>query len=148
MVLPERLWDAVNKIQDTLLVCPPAVSQHAALAAARVGRAYARSAVEALDCTRQAIHRALTSPGVPCDTPAPAGAFYFFIRVRSALDPLHLAERLIREHRVAAMPGSAFGAMEGCYLRVSYGALEERTAAEGIERLTSGLRAIVGSGLR
>ena len=42
------------------------------------------------------------------------------------------ALRLIREHRVAVMPGTAFGAAEGCHLRVSYGALDERTAAEGI----------------
>ncbi len=145
MVIPALLWDAVNKIQDTLLVCPPAVSQHAALAAARVGQAYARAGIESLDRTRQAIHRELTSRDVPCDTPVATGAFYYFIRVRSTLDPLQLVERLVREHKVAVMPGSAFGAARGCYLRVSYGALDERTAAEGIGRLTAGLRAIVGS---
>ena len=37
MVIPESLWDAVNKIQDTILICAPAVSQHVALAALRVG---------------------------------------------------------------------------------------------------------------
>ena len=40
MVVPAGLWDAVNKIQDTLLICPPAASQCAAAAALRVGRAY------------------------------------------------------------------------------------------------------------
>jgi aspartate/methionine/tyrosine aminotransferase len=148
MVLPESLWDAVNKIKDTLLVCPPAISQHAALAAARVGAAYARPAVEALNRTRQALFRALTTPGVPCDTPAAMGAFYYFVRVRTALDPLRLVERLIREHHVAVMPGTAFGAAGGCHLRVSYGSLDERTAADGVGRLTAGLRAIVGSGSR
>ncbi len=39
MVIPEQLHDAVNKIQDTILICPPAVSQHAAMAALEVGRA-------------------------------------------------------------------------------------------------------------
>ena len=39
MVVPDALNDAVNKIQDTILICPPAVSQHAALAALQVGRA-------------------------------------------------------------------------------------------------------------
>ena len=39
MVIPASLLEAVNKIQDTLLICPPAVSQHAALAAlASAGR--------------------------------------------------------------------------------------------------------------
>ena len=33
MVVPDVLFEAVNKIQDTILICPPAVSQHAAMAA-------------------------------------------------------------------------------------------------------------------
>jgi aspartate/methionine/tyrosine aminotransferase len=40
-VIPESLWDAVNKIQDTILICAPAVSQHAAIAALGIGREYA-----------------------------------------------------------------------------------------------------------
>ena len=43
-----------------------------------------------------------------------------------------MAERLIREHRVAAIPGSAFGATRGCTLRISYGALDAGTVHEGI----------------
>ena len=33
MVIPESLFEAVNKIPDTNLICPPIVSQRAALAA-------------------------------------------------------------------------------------------------------------------
>jgi aspartate/methionine/tyrosine aminotransferase len=60
------------------------------------------------------------------------------------MDPMTVAERLIREHRVAAMPGSAFGA-DGCHFRLSYGLLEEGTAAEGVNRLIAGLHAITGA---
>jgi aspartate/methionine/tyrosine aminotransferase len=148
MVLPERLWGAVNKIQDTVLVCPPAVSQQAALAAVRVGGRYARPGVEALGRLRQIIHRELTRDDVPCDTPDADGAFYFFARVRTAVDPMTLVERLVREYKVAVMPGVAFGATDGCYLRVSYGTLDEGTAAEGLRRLTTGLREIVGAAAR
>jgi aspartate/methionine/tyrosine aminotransferase len=94
---------------------------------------------------RHLILDALRRPGVPCDTPEANGAFYYFTKVRSAMDPLVLVERLVKEHRVAVMPGTAFGASDGCYLRVSYGMLDEQTAAEGIARLTGGLRAIVGA---
>jgi aspartate/methionine/tyrosine aminotransferase len=52
------------------------------------------------------------------------------------------AERLIREHRVAVVPGSAFGALGGCTVRVSYGALDEATIAEGLSRLVTGIRAL------
>jgi aspartate/methionine/tyrosine aminotransferase len=53
-----------------------------------------------------------------------------------------LAERLIREHRVAVMPGTAFGMTDGCYFRIAYGALQKATVTEGIGRLVSGLRAL------
>ena len=36
-----------------------------------------------------------------------------------------LAERLIREHKVAVIPGPAFGMTDGCYFRVAYGALQK-----------------------
>ena len=47
MVIPEVLAEAVNKIQDTILICPPAVSQHAAIAALEVGRSFAARAPHA-----------------------------------------------------------------------------------------------------
>jgi aspartate/methionine/tyrosine aminotransferase len=57
-----------------------------------------------------------------------------------------VCERLIREHRVAVIPGPAFGMTGGASFRVAYGALQKATVAEGIGRLVAGLRAIVGAG--
>jgi aspartate/methionine/tyrosine aminotransferase len=148
MTLPEQLWDAVNKIQDTNLVCPTGISQQAALAAVKVGAPYARPHVAHLDRIRQLMWRGLTGPDVPCDTPQASGAFYYFVRVRTSLDPVKVVERLVREHRVAVMPGTAFGATDGCYLRVSYGAVDEQTATTGLQRLVGGLQAIVGANVR
>jgi aspartate/methionine/tyrosine aminotransferase len=144
MVIPETLWDAVNKIQDTLLICPPAVSQHAAMAALEVGRPYTSAYLPELDGLRRLIFEALRDPDVPCDVPAAGGAFYYLIRVRSTLDSLVLAERLIRNHKVAVIPGSAFGDTAGCSIRISYGALRPESVSEGVGRLVSGLRAECG----
>lgn len=143
MVVPESLWEAVNKIQDTMLICPPAVSQQAALAALGVGRAYAASHLPALDRLRRRVADVLGGAGHPWEAPATDGAFYAFLRVDTGLDPLVLAERLIRDHRVAVIPGSAFGCASGCYLRVSYGALDDRTIDDGLARLAGGLSALV-----
>jgi aspartate/methionine/tyrosine aminotransferase len=142
MVIPDGLWEAVNKIQDTLLICAPAVSQHVALAAVGVGAPYARAHLPRLDAMRRTILAALSDSSVPCDAPASKGAFYYFVRVHTALDAMTLTERLIRDHRIAVIPGSAFGATQGCYLRVSFGALDESTVQEGIARLVSGLKAL------
>jgi aspartate/methionine/tyrosine aminotransferase len=140
MAIPESLWDAVNKIQDTVLICPPLVSQHVAAAALQVGRSFTIPHVERLNGIRAMMADALSQPGVPCDVPPALGAFYYFLRVNSSMDALTMTERLIREHRVAVIPGSAFGASEGCDLRVSYGALDAETAGEGIKRLVDGIK--------
>ena len=76
--------------------------------------------------------------------PPADGAFYFLLLVHADVDAMALTERLIREHKVAVIPGGTFGIDEGCYLRVAYGALEPATAAEGIGRLVRGLREILG----
>jgi aspartate/methionine/tyrosine aminotransferase len=64
--------------------------------------------------------------------------------VETRLDSVALASRLVTDHRVAVVPGSAFGLGSGCYLRVSYGALDPQTVAEGMTRLVDGLETIVG----
>jgi aspartate/methionine/tyrosine aminotransferase len=143
MVFPERLTDAIAKVQDTVLVCPPVISQVIGLAAMDVGPSYCRQHLRGLAEIRDAMTQELRSLEPLCTVPPVDGAFYCFIRVNAAFDPMQLAERLVREHRVGVIPGTAFGVTDGCYFRVAYGALEKETAAEGISRLVTGLRAIV-----
>jgi aspartate/methionine/tyrosine aminotransferase len=140
MVIPERLTEAINKIQDTILISPPAVSQYAAFAAMEVGRAYPHAHLESLDRVRRAAFDALSDPGVPCDVASVKGAFYYLVRVHSTLDSMTMVERLIREHRVATIPGSAFADRAACSIRLSYGALEPAVVVEGLERFCRGLR--------
>jgi aspartate/methionine/tyrosine aminotransferase len=144
MVYPAPLEAAMRKIQDTVVICPPVISQYAALGALSAGAPYVREklcALAAVRATVQSTLAPLVADGL-CEIPPADGAFYFFLRVRSDLAPLALVERLVREHRVAVIPGSAFGITHGCPLRVAYGALAADTAAEGIGRLAQGLRAL------
>ena len=145
MVFPRHLEPALRKIQDTVIICPPVVAQHAAVGALAAGRAFVAEKVAALATTRarvQAELAKLVTAGV-AEVPPAEGAFYVLLRARTALKPLELATRLIREHRVAVIPGDAFGLTQGCHLRVAYGALEPATAAEGIGRLVTGLEQII-----
>lgn len=143
MVAPDHLYTAIKKAQDTILICPPVVSQYAAVAAMQVGSAYCREKLRAMTTTRHIIQRALNELGELITLPRSDGAFYFLLRVRTNMDAMTLAERLIREHRVAVIPSTAFGLTTGCYLRLSYGALDEEIAAEASRRLVHGLRCIV-----
>lgn len=142
MVIPEHLFSAVNKIQDTILICPPVASQLAAVGAMKVGAEYCRQKVRELAEVRQLVLTELEQLKDFAVIPPSDGAFYFFLKLNSELPPLALVERLVKEHRVAAIPGSAFG-IEGCYLRVAYGALQRETVTEGVGRLVKGIKTIL-----
>jgi aspartate/methionine/tyrosine aminotransferase len=144
MVIPDALWTAVNKIQDTLLICPPHVSQAAATGALAAGRAYCDGHVRTLAAVRDRVLARLAEIGDLCEAPSADGAFYCLLRVHTPMPAMTLGERLIREHRVATVPGTTFGLEQGCYLRVSYGALAPETVEEGLGRLATGLKTLVG----
>jgi aspartate/methionine/tyrosine aminotransferase len=148
MVFPAHLYSAVLKVQDTNLICPPLISQVAALGALQVGSSYCREQLAVTRSVREIVLRELEDIREFCRVPRTQGAFYVLIHTDTPLDSLTVAERLIREHGVAVIPGTAFGLEQGCYLRVAYGALDAGTALEGVRRLTKGLRAIVTSAQR
>lgn len=145
MVIPARLFPAVRKIQDTILICPTVISQFVAAAAMQVGSSYCRAYLQGLAEVRGLVQTELAQAKSFCEVPPANGAFYFLLRLDTNLKPLALVERLVREHRVAAIPGDAFGMTDGCYLRVAYGALQKETVAEGIGRLVQGLKSILGA---
>ena len=110
MVIPEALNEAVYKVQDTVLICPPLVSQAAALACVQVGRAWtaalprparAPSGARCCDCSR----RSPTS--ATCRRPAARSTACRACGRRSTA--MTVMERLVREHKVAAIAGETFG---------------------------------------
>ncbi len=142
MVIPSHLATAIQKIQDTILICPPVISQQAALGALQAGRGYCLEQRKAIATVRQQFLTTMASLGDRCTMPIPTGAFYGLLRVNTTLSAMTVVERLIQEHGVAVLPGDTFGLNEGCYLRLAYGALPAATAKTGLTRLVSGLRAL------
>jgi len=142
MVIPRHLMMPIMKIQDTNVICPSVISQYAALGALQAGKDYCKGHLGAIAEVRQLMLSNLSQISHLCTIPPATGAFYFLLKLHSDLDPMQLIERLIQEHRVAALPGTTFG-INGCYLRVAYGALPKDTALEGIERLVTGLKTIL-----
>ena len=143
MVIPTHLLDAVKKVQDTIVICPPVVSQHAACGALDAGRAYADGYIRGLADTRGRVLEILSGLGNRVSVAPADGAFYLWLTVDTDLDPMTLVRRLVAEHRVAVIPGTTFGVTGGCNIRVSYGALDGDSVAEGVGRLAAGLDAIL-----
>ncbi|MDX1565184.1 MAG: pyridoxal phosphate-dependent aminotransferase [Phycisphaeraceae bacterium] len=143
MLIPEHLEMAVKKVQDTNLICPPLISQRVAMAALAEGRPWVRQRTEGFESVRNLVLEALAPLGDRIELPRPGGAFYALMRLRTDRNDMDLVETLIREHRVAVLPGSTFGLSEGCSLRIAYGALDHRTVAEGVGRLVRGLESLI-----
>ena len=143
MVIPKDLLVAVKKVQDTILICPPVVSQYAALGALQAKKEYLEKNIGAIAQVRELVLDSLQNLAGLCTIVPANGAFYFFLKVNIPIDAFKLVERLIREYQVAVIPGTTFGMDDGCYLRVAYGALQKATAESGIERLVKGLQNIL-----
>ena len=138
-VVPAGLLDGIKKIQDTNLICPPKVCQVAAMAALEVGSDWCHKQIAGLSAVRDATLESLATLGERCQISIPQGAFYLFLKLQTEQADLSLVEMLIRDHRVAVLPGSAFGSSDGCSLRISYGALDAHSVSEGVGRLRRGL---------
>ena len=148
---PRQLMGALAKVQDTVLICPPQVSQRAALAALEAGPAWCRPRIAALGERRRQLLAAVAAAregGLAVELlGSPDGAFYGLLRVPCQLDGLGLVERLVLDHGVAALPGESFGLTTAggrSLLRLSYGMLDAAPLEEALGRLFRGLTALVG----
>jgi aspartate/methionine/tyrosine aminotransferase len=143
-VMPDHLLTATKKAQDTILICPPVISQVAACAALRAGSEYCRRRIAGFAQVRSIIRQELATIESFCHVPPTAGALYYLLKVGTKLDEMTVVTRLVKEFGVAVLPGGTFGIDTGCTLRLSFGALDAESVTEGAHRLVRGLKAIVG----
>ncbi len=139
MVIPEHLLPAVKKIQDTILISPPVISQHAAVGALSTNAGYLQDKRNAMSSKRELVLRKLNNLSCLKMQPTSEGAFYTLLNIDTNQDDMQLAQTLIEKHGVATIPGTAFGINSGCYLRLSYGALTDNAIDEGLDRIIYGL---------
>jgi aspartate aminotransferase len=136
LVAPAPIAKACAELQSQMTSNATTFAQFGALAALKEkDKAVAALAAmkSAFDRRRKYLHAELNRiPGVTCLLAG--GAFYLFPNISSfGLKDIDFCARLLEAEKVAAVPGSAFGA-EG-YLRLSYAASDE-TLRKGVERLT------------
>lgn len=143
VVYPLALSAAMNKVQDTNLICAPVVSQLLALEALRRGRAIVDPQVAALAAVRDAVHEALSGLDGLATIARTEGAFYVLVKLPGVDDALAFNRTMIARHRVATIPGFAFGLTDtrsANYQRLSYGALDAATVDEGVRRFVAAVR--------
>jgi aspartate/methionine/tyrosine aminotransferase len=128
------------KVQDTMIICAPVISQIAGEAAVREAWDYPRRFHDQLRERRQALADGLGAiPGVEW-TPTPGGMFGM-VRMPDCRDSVALSLDLLERAHIVAIPGAAFGASgEGC-LRLSYGFATSEEITEASARLGNALAA-------
>jgi aminotransferase len=130
---PAEVIGAMTKIHQYTMLCAPITAQMAALEALKNGDRDADDMVAEYDARRRFFIRGFNEIGLPCHVPE--GAFYAFPRITgTGLDSEGFAEELLREERVAVVPGNAFGACGEGHIRCSY--------AASVESLEEALRRI------
>ena len=135
---PQEIIKAMTKLHQYAIMCAPTTSQYAAIEALRSGDEDVETMRVAYDQRRRYLLHAFRELGMDCFEPY--GAFYVFPGIaRFGLTSDEFATRLLKEERVAVVPGTAFGECGEGFLRISYAySLNDLKAA--IARITNFIR--------
>jgi aminotransferase len=125
----------IAKVHQYGIMCAPTVAQFAALEALRIGEPFVVQMHDEYDRRRQLMTRRFNEIGLHCFEPR--GAFYCFPNItRTGMSDEEFAQALLREERVAVVPGTAFGPSGAGHVRVCYATAYEEIveAMDRIER--------------
>jgi len=116
---PAPLAEAVMKVHQYIMMSAPTAAQYAGLAALEEGESFVQDMVAEYDRRRRLLVDGFRAVGLP--TFEPRGAFYAFPDVTvTGLDNVAFSELLLREERVAVVPGTAFGDRGEGHVRACY----------------------------
>ena len=116
---PEIIMEQMTKIHQFAVMCAPTTSQYAAVEALRNGDDDVAQMREAYDQRRRFLLHAFKEMNLQCFEPY--GAFYVFPCIKEFnMTSEEFAERLLKEEKVAVVPGTAFGDCGEGFLRISY----------------------------
>ena len=130
---PAELIEAMMKIHQYTMLCASSLSQKAALEALARPETDVSEMVEEYRRRRNFITAGFAEMGIECHRPL--GAFYAFPSVAKFGLPSHeFAMRLLREEKVAVVPGTAFGNCGEGFVRCAY-ATSMENIKEALTRL-------------
>lgn len=131
----------MEKLMEHMVSGVTAVAQRAALAAIQGPQDCVRDMVREYEERRKVIYEGLNEiEGITCILPE--ATFYAFPNIsKLGMTSWDFAKYLVKEHKVATVPGSIFGKQGEGYLRVSF-ALDVTRLKEGISRIKKGAESL------
>lgn len=116
---PAPIIAQMTKIHQFAIMSAPTTSQYAAIEAVRNGDDDIENMLGEYDMRRRLMVGGFNKIGMTCFEPK--GAFYAFPSIKaSGMDSETFCETLLREKKVALVPGNAFGACGEGFVRASY----------------------------
>ncbi len=116
---PKSIIAAMTKIHQYTILCAPILSQLAACEALQTGKRSVENMKKEYNRRRDFMYQGLNEIGLSCDLPQ--GAFYIFPCIKkTGLSSLEFANKLLKQQKVAVVPGVAFGKDYDDYIRISY----------------------------
>lgn len=116
---PEPIIKNMIKLHQFAIMSAPTTSQYAAIKALKDGEADTVKMRFEYDMRRRFLVNGFNKIGLECFEPE--GAFYTFPCIKSTgMTSDEFCEKLLREKKVAVVPGNAFGESGEGYIRVSY----------------------------
>lgn len=143
---PKELTKVLNKLQSQSTTCPSSITQYAAAAALNGPQDFVTSSVGEFKARGELVARGFAAiPGL--EVRAPEGAFYLFPKCAAYIgktapdgtriaNDTELASYLLKQGRVATVPGAAFGVEP--YIRLSFATSRENLSL-AIERTADAL---------
>lgn len=137
---PKEIIAAMTKIHQYTIMCVPITSQMAASEALVTGKRSVEEMKREYKRRRELIVGGLNDIGLSCHYPE--GAFYAFPSVRkTGMSGMEFAQKLLKEEKVAIVPGTAFGHGLEDYVRISYASSVENIK-ECLSRMGSFIKRI------
>lgn len=116
---PKVIIKQILKIHQFAIMCAPTTSQYAAIEALRHGDDDVEKMRDEYDRRRRFLLNAFDEMGIECFEPY--GAFYMFPSIKKfGMSSDEFATRLLKEEKIAVVPGTAFGDCGEGFLRISY----------------------------
>ncbi|GKX32103.1 aminotransferase [Vallitalea longa] len=137
---PKEVIAPMTKIHQYGIMCAPTTSQYAAIEAVKNSDSDVQEMRNAYNGRRKVMIEGFRRMGLECFEPL--GAFYLFPSIkRTGLTSEEFANRLLKEEKVAVVPGTAFGDSGEGFIRCSYAySIEDlKLAISRIEKFVSRL---------
>lgn len=135
---PAKIIAAMTKIHQYTMLCASITGQIAAIEALKHGQKPVQDMKKEYNRRRRFIVEGLNDLGLTCHMPQ--GAFYVFPSIKkSGLSSMDFAQNLLKEQKVALVPGMAFGTNAEGFVRISYASSYDNLR-EALERIAKFLK--------